>query len=111
MARMKLDFAFSVTPAYVIPDSIRDQVQLLNFYSGFRLEHVFAGYTVSVPVLAGLTDRMDPRRIYLGSTVLGIAGALGFALLANGFWTALVFRVLAGFGLAGTFPGFQASAP
>jgi len=82
---------------------------LTNTQAGWISGIYFAGYTVSVPVLTGLTDRMDPRRIYLGSTVLGIAGALGFALLANGFWTALVFRVLAGFGLAGTFvPGLKA---
>jgi MFS family permease len=82
---------------------------LTNTQAGWISGIYFAGYTVSVPVLAGLTDRMDPRRIYLGSTVLGITGALGFAVLANGFWTALVFRILAGFGLAGTFvPGLKA---
>ncbi len=82
---------------------------LTNTQAGWISGIYFAGYTVSVPVLTGLTDRMDPRRIYMGSTVLGMAGALGFALLANGFWTALVFRVLAGFGLAGTFvPGLKA---
>ncbi len=82
---------------------------LTNTQAGWISGIYFAGYTVSVPVLAGLTDRMDPRRIYLGATFLGIAGALGFALLANGFWTALAFRILAGFGLAGTFvPGLKA---
>jgi MFS family permease len=83
--------------------------ELTNTQAGWISGIYFAGYTVSVPVLAGLTDRMDPRRIYLGSTFLGILGALGFALLTSGFWTALVFRVLAGFGLAGTFvPGLKA---
>ncbi len=45
---MKLDFAFpacpglrsGVTPAYVIPDQIRDRGPALTFQSGFRLEPV-----------------------------------------------------------------------
>ncbi len=82
---------------------------LSNTEAGWISGIYFAGYTVSVPILAGLTDRIDPRRIYLGSSILGITGSLGFALLANGFWTALAFRILAGFGLAGTFiPGLKA---
>ncbi|MCF8105504.1 MAG: MFS transporter [Desulfohalobiaceae bacterium] len=82
---------------------------LSNTEAGWISGIYFAGYTVSVPILAGLTDRIDPRRIYLGSSVLGIMGSLGFALLAEGFWSALVFRILAGFGLAGTFiPGLKA---
>jgi len=69
----------------------------------------FAGYTAAVPVLVGLTDRVDARRIYLAFTVAGGVAAIGFALLASGFWTALIFRALAGLGLAGTFiPGLKA---
>lgn len=82
---------------------------LSNTQAGWISGVYFAGYTISVPVLAGLTDKIDPRQIYLCSTILGISGALGFALLAQGFWTALAFRTLAGFGLAGTFiPGLKA---
>lgn len=51
----------------------------------------------------------NSRRIYLAFTVVGGLAAVGFALFANGFWTALVFRALAGLGLAGTFiPGLKA---
>ncbi len=68
----------------------------------------FAGYTAAVPVLASLTDRVDARRIYLGSALLSGLAAIGFALLARGFWTALLFRTLGGVGLAGTFiPGLK----
>ncbi|MDZ7760554.1 MAG: MFS transporter [Desulfovermiculus sp.] len=82
---------------------------LSNTEAGWISGIYFAAYTISVPILAGLTDQVDPRRIYLGSSILGIAGALGFAFLAEGFWTALIFRSLAGFGLAGTFiPGLKA---
>ncbi|MFW6080410.1 MAG: MFS transporter [Desulfosalsimonas sp.] len=96
-------FAF---PA-LLPDFM-DLWNLTNSGAGWINGIYFAGYTLTVPVLAGLTDRVDPRRIYLGSSLFGIAGSFGFAFLANGFWTALVFRLLAGIGLAGTFvPGLK----
>lgn len=69
----------------------------------------FAGYTLAVPLLTSLTDRIDARRIYLISCCIGIVANLGFALAAIGFWSALIFRVLCGFSLAGTFiPGLKA---
>ena len=69
----------------------------------------FGGYTAAVAVLASLTDRVDPRRIYMLSAGLTSLAAMGFALLANGFWTALLFRTLGGIGLAGTYiPGLKA---
>lgn len=69
----------------------------------------FAGYMGAVPVLVSLTDRVDPRRIYLVCTALGGAAMLGYALFADGFWSALVFRAIAGIGLAGTYmPGLKA---
>ena len=69
----------------------------------------YAGYTLAVPVLTGLTDRVDPRRIYLTSTIVtGLAG-LGFAFAAEGFWSAMAWRALTGVGLAGTYmPGLKA---
>lgn len=69
----------------------------------------FAGYTVAVPILAGLTDRVDARRVYLASAGVVAAANLGFAWVAQGFWTAVLFRALGGIGLAGTFiPGLKA---
>ena len=69
----------------------------------------FIGYTGAVPLLTSLTDRMDARRIYLAGCVIGIISNLGFAYLAAGFWSALLFRALCGISLAGTFiPGLKA---
>lgn len=69
----------------------------------------FGGYMLAVPVLVSLTDRVDARRIYLASTVLSGAGALGFATLAEGFASALAFQAIGGMGLAGTYmPGLKA---
>ena len=68
----------------------------------------FAGYVAAVPLLVSLTDRRDPRHVYLAAAALTAFSSLGFALFADGFWAALVFRALAGVGLAGTYmPGLK----
>ncbi len=68
----------------------------------------YTGYMLAVPVLSSLTDRIDSRRIYFCACVLSAAGAAGFALLANGLWSALFFQFLIGAGLAGTYmPGLK----
>ena len=88
--------------------SLQDEWHLTNTEAGWINGAVSAGYGVSVPVLVGLTDRYDARRIYLFSAVLGALAMLGFAVLAEGFWTAMIFRVLIGVGFAGTYmPGLR----
>lgn len=83
--------------------------RLSNTDAGWISAIFFAGYTLAVPVLVGLTDRVDPKRVYLASAALTAAANLGFAAFAEGFWSALVFRGLAGIGLAGTYmPGLKA---
>jgi len=68
----------------------------------------FGGYVAAVPVLVTLTDRVEPRRIHLVSMALTALAGLGFALAAQGFWSALAWRVVAGIGLAGTYmPGMK----
>jgi len=81
---------------------------LTNTEAGWINGIYYAGYTVTVPVLASLTDRVDARRVYLASGAVAALAVLGFALFANGFWSALLFRVLGGLGLAGTYiPGLK----
>jgi MFS family permease len=68
----------------------------------------FAGYALTAPILLALTDRIDARRVYLGGATLAALSSAGFALFAQGFWTALLFRVTAGMGLAATYmPGLR----
>jgi MFS family permease len=82
---------------------------LSNTEAGWIGGIYYAGYTAAVPVLVTLTDRIDPRRIYLLSTAIGGIACLAFALLAEGFWSALILRALAGAGLAGSYmPGLKA---
>ncbi len=58
----------------------------------------FAGYAVAVPVLASATDRMDGRRVYVASALLGAVASLAFSFWANEFWVALILRFLGGIG-------------
>jgi predicted MFS family arabinose efflux permease len=68
----------------------------------------YAGYTLAVPVLVALTDRIDPKRVYLFGAGLIALGMFGYAL-ADGFWTALVCRAIVGVGWAGVYmPGLKA---
>jgi MFS family permease len=77
--------------------------------AGWLVGIFFAAYVVMVPVLVGLTDRMPARRVYMFGTGLTALSHLGFALLADGFWSAFILRVLAGVGWAGTYmPGLKA---
>ena len=82
--------------------------QLSNTASGWISSAYYAGYMVAVPVLASLTDRFDARTVWLNAAALGVTAATGFALLANGKWSAVVFQALAGASLAGTYmPGLK----
>lgn len=68
----------------------------------------FLGYTVAVPFLVSLTDRVDSRRIYLASALLGTAANLGFALFAHDALSAAAYTALYGVSLAGTYmPGLR----
>jgi MFS family permease len=79
--------------------------------AGWLIGAFFAAYVVAVPVLVGLTDRLPVRRIYLAGAALTCASHLGFALVADGFWSGLLLRVLAGAGWAGCYmPGLKAIA-
>ena len=99
--------SFAMFPA-LMPGFIAEW-SLSNTEAGWINGLYFAGYTLAVPILVSMTDRVDPRRIYLVSAVVTVASALGFAVLAEGFWSAVTLRTLAGVGLAGTYmPGLKA---
>ena len=74
-----------------------------NTEAGWVTGIFYASYMLAVPVLVGLTDRVDPRRIYLLGVALTVISHAGFAWLAEGFWSALLLRALAGVGWAGTY--------
>jgi MFS family permease len=79
--------------------------------AGWLIGAFFGAYVAAVPVLVALTDRVPARRIYLLGTALTALSHLGFALLADGFWSGLALRAVAGVGWAGCYmPGLKAIA-
>lgn len=76
---------------------------LSNSAAGWVTASFYGSYMLAVPVLVTLTDRIDPKRIYLFGVGLTVIGHLLFGLLADGFWSALGCRALTGVGWAGTY--------
>ena len=79
--------------------------------AGWLIGAFFGAYVLAVPVLVALTDRLPGRRVYLFGALATAASHLGFAFLADGFWSAFLLRALAGLGWAGCYmPGLKAIA-
>jgi MFS family permease len=95
----------ALLPGYI------DRWALSKTEAGWLLGIFFAAYVAAVPVLVALTDRVPARRVYLVGAGCTAAAHLGFATLAEGFWSALALRALAGVGWAGCYmPGLKAVA-
>ena len=95
----------ALLPGYI------DRWALSRTEAGWLIGIFFAAYVPAVPVLLALTDRVPARRMYLLGTGLTALSHLGFAMLADGFWSALLMRAIAGIGWAGAYmPGLKAIA-
>ncbi|MGE0716984.1 MAG: nitrate/nitrite transporter [Alphaproteobacteria bacterium] len=109
LAQMLTQIGAFTLPA-LLPGYI-ERWELSRTEAGWLVGIFFAAYVPAVPVLLALTDRLPVRRVYLIGTGLTALSHLGFALLADGFWTALAMRALAGIGWAGAYmPGLRAVA-
>jgi MFS family permease len=98
--------AFSV--AALLPTLI-SAWSLTNTEAGWLSGIYYAAYTLTVPLLSSLTDRVDAKRVYLSSVAVTSLAFAGFAWAASGFWSALAFRALMGAGWAGSYmPGLKA---
>lgn len=98
---------FSTYPALLAP--LREAWNMSGAEAGFLGGVFFAGYMAAVPLLSTLTDRIDARQVYFLSTLLALAGTLGFGLFAQDVASGALFQALAGAGLAGTYmPGLKA---
>ena len=81
---------------------------LTNADAGWISGIPLAANAISVSILVSLTDRMDARLIFGAGALLGAVSLAGFALFADGFWSALIFRALAGVAMAATYmPGLR----
>lgn len=73
-------------------------VQAGSVSTGFQ-----AGYAVSLLGFSALADRIGARRVFLWSGWLGAAVALGFALFARSYPSALLLYTLVGLSQGGTY--------
>lgn len=66
-------------------------------------------YALAAPFVVAVTDRVDARRVVLLGLVGSAAAGLGLATLAAGFWSALLWKIVAGVATAATYmPGLKA---
>ena len=95
------------TYAALLPE-LRDAWGLSNSQAGIVGGMFFAGYAATVSLWTALTDRTDPRNVYLAGSVLAALGSAGFGLFAEGFLTSSLFQALLGVGIAATYmPGLR----
>src|SRR5688500_13653466 len=93
------------TYAALLPE-LRDAWGLSNSQAGIIGGMFFAGYAGTVSFWTALTDRTDPRNVYLAGSLIAVIGGAGFGFAAEGFLTATLFQVLLGVGIAATsLPG------
>ena len=98
--------AIATFPA-LLPE-FRGLWDLSNTEAGWISAAYFGGYMLFVPTLAGMTDRVDARKVMAAGAIGGAVSALLFAVFAGGFWSALVLRFAAGISLAGVYmPGLK----
>ena len=95
------------TYAALLPE-LRDHWALSNAEAGLIGSSFFVGYIATVSYWTAMTDRIDGRRIYLVGSLLAMLGGAGFGLAAQGLASAMLFQVLLGAGVAGTYmPGLR----
>ena len=98
--------AFAMFPA--LQPLLRAEWGLSNTAAGWITGAYYLAYMLAVPVLTGLTDRVDARRVWLVAAAVAACAALGFGTIAKGFWSAFACQFAAGVSLAGTFmPGMK----
>jgi predicted MFS family arabinose efflux permease len=94
----------SILAAFLIPEW-----HLTGAQAGLLAGSGAAGYMLTVPVLATLTDRIDARKILIAGSALSALGTLLFGLFASGLWSGVLFNAVAGVGFAGAYmPGLKA---
>jgi MFS family permease len=92
---------FAAYPALLLP--LQSAWDLSNTQAGWIGGIYFAGYVAAVAAIVPWTDRIDSRRIYISSLFVSAAGLAGFALLADGFWSGLLWNAVQGAGVGGTY--------
>ena len=86
----------SILAAFLIPEW-----HLTGAQAGLLAGSGAAGYMLTVPVLATLTDRIDARKILIAGSAVSALGTMLFGLFATGLWSGAFFNAIAGIGFAG----------
>jgi MFS family permease len=103
-----LGMASFVTFPALLP-AFQNEWQLSNTEAGWISGVFFAGFVASTPILTTLTDRLDPKRVFLAGMVITGISNIGFGMLADGVWSATLWRVLHGVGYGACYmPGMKA---
>jgi MFS family permease len=96
-----------MTYAALLPE-LRDAWRLSNAEAGLVSGMFFAGYISTVSVWTALTDRVDPRKVYLAGSMLAAAASAAFGMRVDGFAGAALCQALLGAGIAATYmPGLR----
>src|SRR5262249_10862002 len=95
------------TFAALLPEFLAEW-SLTNTEAGWISGITLATYAVSVSLIGAATDRIDARTIFIGGSSVAALSLCAFALFAEGFWSALILRAVAGVALAaGYMPGLR----
>jgi predicted MFS family arabinose efflux permease len=103
----------SLLPHVVVPSILAGflipEWHLSGAQAGLLAGSGAAGYMLTVPVLATLTDRIDARNILIAGSAVSALGTLLFGLFATGLWSGALCNAIAGVGFAGAYmPGLKA---
>lgn len=98
--------SFATFPA-LLPFFLQ-QWQISNTQAGWISAIYYFAYMISVPLLVGATDRIDARMIMILGAAVAAFSSFAFAVWAEGLYSALLLRFLAGVSLAGIYmPGVK----
>lgn len=87
---------------------VKEEWGLTAGEAGVILSSFQFGYVISVFLFGYLSDRINPRSIFIVSALLAGSSGLLFGIAAGGFWSGLFLRILAGIGLGGIYvPGLK----
>jgi MFS family permease len=87
---------------------LQKEWSLTNAQAGWVYSSYHVGYILAVVTLTSLTDYIHPKYIYITTAFWGGISGILFSVLANGFVSALILRLLMGISFAGTYmPGLR----
>ena len=101
-------FTFSSKLPFFLTEQKLDSIDT-GWISGIYYGSYMIPVMISVMILVSLTDWLDAKKNQIIGVLITLGCCVGFALIVEGFWSAMIFRILGGICLAGTYmPGLKA---